>query len=237
MGLLLRGRIDGRDDLSGRQEDNAPVDATNNLAQPTNNNSNNNSGPLVDPWVIVVIVIGTLLVVSLVSAIAILYSRSRRRKQEVKHADPISHEYSRRRKMNQADRLEADEMERAIMIRKSLASRTSNRHSQNSSMMMMPPDLRLMEISDDAAEKASLREDWNDREAGVQIEREKDKDKYKENPRTPDSEPPHGQYQPHPMFFPPRLPVPTASRSPSPVRSVLPPRKNTPPPQFFFTQL
>ncbi|KAI1636737.1 hypothetical protein F4809DRAFT_371525 [Biscogniauxia mediterranea] len=232
MGLLLRGRIDGR------QEDNTPVDATNNLAQTTNNNSNDNSGPLVDPWVIVVIVVGTLLVVSLVSVIAILYSRSRRRKQEVKHADPISHEYSRRRKMNQADRLEADEMERAIMIRKSLASRTSNRHSQNSSMMM-PPDLRLMEISDEAAEKASLREDWKDREAGLQTEREKykEKEKEKENPRTPDSEPPHSQHQQHPMFFPPRLPVPTASRSPSPVRSVLPPRKNTPPPQFFFTQL
>ncbi|KAI5926258.1 hypothetical protein F4810DRAFT_656119 [Camillea tinctor] len=136
--------------------------------------------------------------------------------------------------MNQGDRLEADEMERAIMIRKSLASRTSNRHSQNSSMMMMPPDHRLMEISDEVAEKASLREDWKDREAGLQVEREKEKEKEKENPRTPDSEtcPPQ-----HPMFYPPRLPVPTASRSPSPVRGVLPSRKNTPPPQFFFTQL
>ncbi|KAI1504561.1 hypothetical protein F5X99DRAFT_371384 [Biscogniauxia marginata] len=214
MGLLLRGRIDGGGSLTHRQDITADADSQ---AQ----SENNDPVLLIDPWVIVVIVIGALIIVSLVSVIAVLYVRARRRKQEAKQADPISHEYTRRRK-NQPDRLGADELERAVMIRKSLASRTSNRHSQNSSIL---PDHRLMEAMDEAAEKASLREDWKDREAGLQTE--------KESPRTPDAEP-RGHT---PVFFPPRLPLPMISRTPSPVRGVLPPRKNTPPPQFFFTQL
>jgi hypothetical protein len=122
-------------------------------------------------WMIAPIVGGLVFVV--LAVVFVVFKCLRRRNfNRAKQSDPFltPREFHRRRKMSAADRLEEAEEQRNIMIRKSLASRSSllKRNSQS----------EVSEVSmDDDEFPTSLRDDWKEwearvyREQGVSTER------------------------------------------------------------------
>ncbi|KAI0414538.1 hypothetical protein F5X98DRAFT_349065 [Xylaria grammica] len=94
----------------------------------------------VDPWMIVVIVVGILIIVTLALFMCAYYIKSRRQRQTgLQPAKKMSAPYSRRRKLGLigAEQQTVGDLERDMLIRKSLASRhslaTSEHISQDSS--------------------------------------------------------------------------------------------------------
>ncbi|CAJ2512616.1 Uu.00g007350.m01.CDS01 [Anthostomella pinea] len=167
-----------------------------------------------DPWLIAVIVTGIVIVMTLLAFMVIYYIRSRRWKRSIREADPISHhqQHTHKRKMSSADRQRAEELERDMMIRKSLASRSSSSFSTlstHSSRLSAFSEYPLVEVSEEP-ETVNLRDDWKEWEA--QIQRQMGTASHQAS----------GLHE-HPAFAP-QLSVPRPSRMPSPVRGVIQPR-------------
>ncbi|KAI1334927.1 hypothetical protein F5Y15DRAFT_262767 [Xylariaceae sp. FL0016] len=175
-----------------------------------------------DPWLIVLIIIGVLVVTTLVALLIVYHARSRIWKQEVRQANPISRfDTRRRRKISAADRQRADDLERAMIIRKSLASRSSISFSARSSRVSAISDYPLIELSREK-EPILPRDDWKEWEAQMQNQRE---DAGLNRPASLE----------HPALMC-HISLPKPSRSPSPARGTIQPRRATPPPQLFVAQ-
>jgi hypothetical protein len=138
------------------------------------------------PWVIPVIVVGILILTALTIWAFVIFNRRREygkaRAQEPYLSRP---EFDKRRKMSQAEKLEEEEKQRIIMIRKSLASRSwdgsqadsapsSRRASQisNQSQQHGTPTIpEAAEVSDEEdTEPRPLKDDWKAYEADVMRE-------------------------------------------------------------------
>jgi len=163
--------------------------------QPAVFTPNSTLPPPVQPWIIAVIVVGLVLVVAVaVFFVARYLRRKQNRKAKEKNPIIITHkDFSRRRKMSELDRLEEEELQRSVMIRKSLASRIS---SKRASQTESASDLSVDEDDD---QSGGLREDWKEWEARVQRDRSNSADR-------------------HPAED---LPIPSQSRPRSPSRSPL----------------
>ncbi|KAI0546429.1 hypothetical protein F4679DRAFT_413134 [Xylaria curta] len=168
----------------------------------------------VDPWLIVVIVAGSLILVTLVGVLLAHYVRSRRRRGKgLFHPVEKVRSVSFSRKDAAADRQKIEDLERDMMIRKSLASRPA------SASFPPPPASQPLNNGDDHPEQeeeeeeeqqreemTSLREDWKAWEARVQTERGT-------------AYPGGVGLDQHPAFAP-YLSVPQPTRMPSPHRIV-----------------
>ncbi|KAI0449028.1 hypothetical protein F5B21DRAFT_75913 [Xylaria acuta] len=128
----------------------------------------------VDPWLIVVIVAGILIIVTLAGFMLAHYIRSRRRLRKglfhpVEKVSSVP--FSRKRNSDAAtDRQMAEDLERDMMIRKSLASRPTSANFPTSQPLNNGDDYPE-EQGEEREEVASLREDWKAWEARVQSER------------------------------------------------------------------
>ncbi|KAI1860607.1 hypothetical protein JX265_009070 [Neoarthrinium moseri] len=172
-------------------------------------------------WMIVVIIIGVLAVVTSVIFTVLYFVRRRRFAQEDRNLPIISSQQDlvqTRRKMSVADRVEAEELERALMIRKSLASRSSTFSSFSAQNPRDPDSARSSRILDDkfveeTEENYNMasNEDWKQWEAQAQAERR--------NSALLD---PALQGSGHPALSHElqNITVPQRSRAPSPARSV-----------------
>ncbi|KAI0110230.1 hypothetical protein F4814DRAFT_396511 [Daldinia grandis] len=164
----------------------------------------------VAPWLIAVIVIGVLVVTSLIVFLTLHLTRKRQRIPQEDQGEPLGKDF-KKRKMRSTDRRAVEEIERATMIRKSLASRTSSRNSQ----IWGPTEYQFQELDQEEREPVApreqreQREDWKEFEAGQGPV-----------PGVQDT-----QMGIHPALLPqPQLAVPPPSRTPSPSRGPQPPR-------------
>ncbi|KAI1136842.1 hypothetical protein F5Y05DRAFT_88577 [Hypoxylon sp. FL0543] len=167
------------------------------------------------PWIIVVIVLGTFTSSSLL-VFLVLYLSKRRRRSKRDSRDPLGWRGHKRGKMSQADRLAVEEIERATMIRKSLASRSSvaTRSSQESGS----PDYQQLQEFD--------RDDREEREPGVP----RDNSNWKEVEAGTERQGSipgvqNTEMGVHPALLPQaQLAIPPLSRAASPYRGPQPPR-------------
>ncbi|KAM0806669.1 hypothetical protein AB5N19_07006 [Seiridium cardinale] len=129
------------------------------------------------PWVIVAIIIGVLLVVTIAVFVVLYFLRRRRVAREtqqlpvISNVDAVVH---RRRKMSVAERREAEDLERSIMIRKSLASRTtlSSIGSRDSRLFESARSSRVPEYELPIQSTQQRGEnEWKEWEAGVSSDR------------------------------------------------------------------
>ncbi|KAI1741228.1 hypothetical protein F4680DRAFT_71730 [Xylaria scruposa] len=174
-------------------------------------NKNVNGETTVDPWLIVVIAAGSLILVTLAGVLLAHYIRSRRRRGKglfhpVEKVRSVS--FSRKRNSDApADRQKIEDLERDMMIRKSLASRPASASFPPTSQPLNNGDDHPEEEEEEQREEmTSLREDWKAWEARVQTERET-------------VHPGGVGLDRHPAFAP-YLSVPQPTRMPSPHRSV-----------------
>ncbi|KAI0834324.1 hypothetical protein F5Y06DRAFT_157437 [Hypoxylon sp. FL0890] len=167
------------------------------------------------PWIIVVIVLGTLVSTSSI-VFLVLYLSRRRRRNKRDNQGPLVWRGHKRGKMSESDRLAAEEIERATMIRKSLASRSSvgTRNSQESGL----PDYHQLEQFDreEREERGPIatrdKNNWKEIEAG--------RERQASVPGIQNTE-----MGVHPALLPqPQLAIPAPSRAPSPYRGPQPPR-------------
>ncbi|KAI1214257.1 uncharacterized protein F4807DRAFT_119127 [Annulohypoxylon truncatum] len=172
------------------------------------------NGNTMEPWLIVVIVIGALILTSLSVFLIIHFSRRRQRIVHHVYQDPLSQKVRHKRNRSETDRLAAEEIERAAMIRKSLASRTSS-WGGNSLRESGISDYQMDEFdrpSQEERQPMAPRENWKELEAGAQGGRA--------TPGVHDTE-----MGIHPALLPqPQLAFPQPSRGPSPIRGPQPPR-------------
>jgi len=133
-----------------------------------------NSKPPGNPkvWIIPAVIGGGVLVTALF-VWAVLAIKQRRKIKNARDADPyLPHpDFSKRRKMSAAERVEEEEKQRIIMIRKSLASRSwgtesdtsrcDSRTSHNSQARQPIPE------DPEEDEPAKLKEDWKAWEAQI----------------------------------------------------------------------
>lgn len=113
-------------------------------------------------WVTVTVVVGSILLVAAFVTAVLVFFRRRGYREAKKHNPALSQkEFLRKMKMSAVARQEEDELQRRMMIRKSLASRSTgwSTHFDNDS-------LNIHEH-----EQHSLREDWKEWEARMQRER------------------------------------------------------------------
>ncbi|KAK4450812.1 hypothetical protein QBC34DRAFT_65917 [Podospora aff. communis PSN243] len=163
------------------------------------------------PWMIPVIVVGILILTALAIWAFVIFNRRREygkaRAQEPYLSRP---EFDKRRKMSQAEKLEEEEKQRIIMIRKSLASRSwdgsqadsapsSRRVSQvsNQSQQHGTPTIpEAAEVSDEEedTQPRPLKDDWKAYEAEVMRETSQERHPAADgdarpllNPQAPDS--------------------------------------------------
>jgi len=130
--------------------------------------STTSSGVQVKPWVIAVIVTGSVLVVAVCVFFIVRFVR-RRNYRRAQALEPFlsPKEFQRRRKMSEADKMEEAEVQRSILIRKSLASRSSllNRNSQSvASNYSLDPDY-------DELPDGGFKMEWKEFEARATRER------------------------------------------------------------------
>lgn len=115
-------------------------------------------------WIVVAVVVGSgiLLAVAIVAAV-LPYYRRREYSRAKTHDPSLSRkEFERRRKMTAEERQREEELERRLMIRKSLAGRSLDWSVQcdNESLDMH-----------EHRESSGLKDDWKEWEAGLQRER------------------------------------------------------------------
>ncbi|KAI0850621.1 hypothetical protein F5Y00DRAFT_34365 [Daldinia vernicosa] len=170
------------------------------------------TGNSMAPWLIAVIVIGVLVVTSLIVFLTLHLTRKRQRIPQEDQPDPLGKDFKKRKmRMRSTDRQAVEEIERATMIRKSLASRTSSRNSQ----VWGSTEYQFQELDQEDREPVAPREpreqseNWKEFEAG----------------RGPVPGVQDTQMGIHPALLPqPQLAVPPTSRTPSPSRGPPPPR-------------
>ncbi|KAI1804875.1 hypothetical protein F4811DRAFT_552369 [Daldinia bambusicola] len=155
------------------------------------------------PWLIAVIIIGVLAVTSLIVFLVLYITRRRQRLQA--QPDPLGKGIKKLR-LNPRDRRAVEEIERATMIRKSLASRASSRNSQ----VWGSTEYQFQELDqEDRSEPAAPAANWKAFEAG----------------RTSVPGVQDTQMGIHPALLPQRqLTVPPPPRTPSPSRRPQSPR-------------
>ncbi|KAI0398383.1 hypothetical protein F5Y17DRAFT_1290 [Xylariaceae sp. FL0594] len=132
----------------------------------------------IDPWLVVVIIMGVLIVLTLAVFMLAYHLKARRRraKSHLKEEDEKTGlPYLMKKSLSSVDRHKTEEQEREMMIRKSLAERPSptdgaeaSRVSQTSSHSSSPPTEGPEEHG---VQTTTLREDWKAWEAGIQTER------------------------------------------------------------------
>ncbi|KAI1453111.1 hypothetical protein F4805DRAFT_444749 [Annulohypoxylon moriforme] len=175
------------------------------------------TGNTMEPWLIVVIVIGALILTSLFVFLIVHFTRKRRQTAHHVYQDPFGRKDRHRRNMSETDRLAAEEIERATMIRKSLASRTSS-WGGNSLRDSGISDIQMDEFGRQSQEErqpmapSAPGENWKELEAGGQG-----------SIATPGVH--NTEMGIHPALLPqPQLAFPQPSRGPSPIRGTPPPR-------------
>ncbi|KAI2616141.1 hypothetical protein GGS26DRAFT_454286 [Hypomontagnella submonticulosa] len=178
------------------------------------------SGDTMQPWLIAVIILGVLIVVSLVVVLVLYLTRKRQRTSSEDQGSSLGRPSFKKRKTSSADRQAAEELERATMIRKSLASRTSSRTSgvwENENEDYPLEELDREESAPAPApapvpEPRPSRDNWKEFEAGAQSQGA--------IPGVHNTE-----MGIHPALLPQsHLAVPEPSRAPSPIRGTTPPR-------------
>ncbi|KAJ9162271.1 hypothetical protein NKR19_g1386 [Coniochaeta hoffmannii] len=113
-------------------------------------------------WITVVVVVGGILLAAAFVAGVIWYCRRREYRKAKRHDPSLSPpEFLRRRKMTEVARQTEEETQRRIMIRKSLASR--------STQWSMQFDNESLDI--EGRRESGLKEDWKEWEARMQRER------------------------------------------------------------------
>ncbi|KAB5532704.1 hypothetical protein GE09DRAFT_374456 [Coniochaeta sp. 2T2.1] len=114
-------------------------------------------------WVAAVVVVGSILLAAALATALLLYFR-RREYRRARRDDPaLSHEeFLRRRKMTALEREREAELQRRIIIRKSLVSRSTEWSVQS--------DNRSLDDAD-GHDRAGLKEDWKEWEARMQQKR------------------------------------------------------------------
>ncbi|KAJ8104709.1 hypothetical protein ONZ43_g7721 [Nemania bipapillata] len=134
----------------------------------------------IDPWLVVVVVIGIVIVTTLAVFMLAHYIKSRHAQREgFQPVEKMSEPYLRRRKRSSDDRQHVGDLERDMMIRKSLASRVSltaspyhSRTPSSSSSGSHDHDLEHpLDTSEQQGETAGLRDDWKAWEARMMDER------------------------------------------------------------------
>ncbi|KAL7628413.1 hypothetical protein AAE478_002615 [Parahypoxylon ruwenzoriense] len=172
------------------------------------------TGVEIAPWLIVVIVIAVLIVTALVVFLVLYLVRRKQRLAQEEVIDPLGRKDVRKRKMSSADRQAAEDAERAIMIRKSLASRTSlstrnSRMSRTSLYQLEEFDHHQDREPEEQEPMAPPPKDnWKEWEAGIQG-----------RSATPGVE--DVGFGVHPALLPhPQLAIPEPSRGPSPIRGI-----------------
>ncbi|OTA87766.1 hypothetical protein M434DRAFT_399358, partial [Hypoxylon sp. CO27-5] len=123
----------------------------------TERETRNATGQTMQPWTIVAIVLGVLTFTSLV-VFLVLYLLKKRRKTGQNNQNPLGWRGHKRGKMSETDRLAAEEIERATMIRKSLASRTSSMGARNSQDSGLPNYHQLEDLDREEHEEHEGRE-------------------------------------------------------------------------------
>ncbi|KAI1383008.1 uncharacterized protein F4822DRAFT_421823 [Hypoxylon trugodes] len=167
-----------------------------------------------EPWLIAVIVLASLTAISLIILGALYLARRRQRTERESKEDPLHQRDHKRRKLSDSDRMAAEELERAQMIRKSLASRTSSHGEIEGHRHSRMSDYEMEEADHSEREPMAPRDNWKDWEAGSQAQRP--------IPGVQDLE-----MGVHPALLPqphPQLVISHPSRSPSPARGITPPR-------------
>lgn len=159
----------------------------------------NKSSPNLNPYLICIIVFA---VITVMTIITIIFARFARRRQQrldeetMKSApQPMQSAKPRRKKTADLDRAEEEELQRQVMIRKSLASRASWRTVNDED------EVEVTERPND------LRRDWKEWEAGIQHKRSISTDT-------------HPGIDPG-LQLPSQLATPSISRSGSPARHPL----------------
>jgi FtsZ-interacting cell division protein ZipA len=161
------------------------------------------------PWLVVLVVIGALAIISMISYLTAERLRSKHFDQAAKN-DPYltKKECRRRRKLSALERMEEEELQRSIMIRKSLATRSSRTNSQ-ASQYSHHDDFEMAQES----ATTSLRHDWKEWEARMQRERSNSGERHPFSEASASLD----------------LPIPPQSRTASPSRSPLLKAGTTPP--------
>lgn len=115
-------------------------------------------------WIVAAVVGGIIFIGATLGSIAMCYNK-RRRSQGAQELEPYltRGEFIRRRKMSEADRFQEEEERRRYMIRKSLASRSTNSIGSRLSAMADQIDRGLTEM--ERRESTRLKDDWKRWEA------------------------------------------------------------------------
>ncbi|KAJ2899389.1 Transcription initiation protein [Zalerion maritima] len=177
-------------------------------------------------WIIIGVIIGVLVVLSVVFLFRMKRSSAKKaRDSERSRSAPLGRgEFARVRKLSNVKQMEEQETQRAIMIRKSLATRstTSSMSSIMSRYSNIPhrgEDEEDIELDDDRPR--GLRDDWKEFEARINRERSSSgeihpcitdrEDTTPSHSRTVSSESfgygPYTRAQPSPIIIPPQYPL------------------------------
>lgn len=172
-------------------------------------------------WVIVGVSIAVLAILSI--GLYFLINKLRARKyKKAQGLEPSPYgEFARARKLSNAERMEEEETQRAVMIRKSLATRStvSSMSSMMSRYSNIPPMDEEEEIDlNDERPPHGLREDWKEFEARITRERSNAREAHPimaqdagiTPPQSRTVSPGHSPYlrpHPSPTSVPPRYPI------------------------------
>ncbi|KAI0873125.1 hypothetical protein GGS24DRAFT_407169 [Hypoxylon argillaceum] len=170
MGILYFRRDEGAKPPSIRSDSQSSQD------------SGENGTSHIDPVLVLIVVIATLIVTTLAVVMTAYYLKSRRAQQKgFQPVEKMGDPYSHKRKISSGSRQEVEDLERDMMIRKSLASRVSlttsppTSLSQTSSSPDSPDRDHPLELSSEAPEEqretTGLRDDWKAWEARITSER------------------------------------------------------------------
>lgn len=164
-------------------------------------------------WILVAVIAGCmLLAIAFVICVVTYTKRSSQFEHERAKEPNLSWgDYQKRRKMSATERIEEEERQRSIMIRKSLASRSFGQSSQSSTRHMSQSSMADNESIISQEERAGLKDDWKEWEARMQRERSNSAD---EHPASASS---------------PEISMPGRTRSGSPRRSPSPSEKRAAP--------
>lgn len=158
-----------------------------------NNGREESDGSKTTLWILIAVIGGCMVLAAVLVICVVLYNRRNSQFQHERSKEPnLSwREYQKRRKMSATERMEEEERQRSVMIRKSLASRSfgqSSRSSQTShSRHVSQTSLADNEsIASQEDEHAGLKEDWKEWEARMQRERSNSADEHPASASSPE---------------------------------------------------